>query len=218
MYQVIFYELQQRAIFNSCELNRSTAILVCFCLLFVIVPLPLLLRLYALQRATKSAVSFAPAFSRLVYPIKGWHWHTIDDNNNAVGASIVFALSQWGIQCESSKALSLFLPSHSPFQFLLREPQPCCNALLVLCTALLWFVIAFATTVAHPVSCAICCWNLLEFNVRCARQGQMLYVWTTTAIERECTLSRISLSPFLLMQHQQKLSFASYISPHWVNI
>lgn len=72
-----------------------------------------------------------------------------------------------------------------------------CSALLVLCTALLCFVVAFAATVAHPVSCAICCWNLLEFNVRCARQGQMLYVGTTTAIERECTLSRISLSPFL---------------------
>lgn len=51
-----------------------------------------------------------------------------------------------------------------------------CSALLVLCTALLCFVVAFAATVAHPVSCAICCWNLLEFNVRCARQGQMLYV------------------------------------------
>lgn len=72
-----------------------------------------------------------------------------------------------------------------------------CIALLVPCTALLWFVVAFAATVAHSVSCAICCWNLLEFHVRCARQGQMLYVWTTTAIERECTLSRISLSSFL---------------------
>lgn len=82
------------AIFNSCELNRSTAILVCSSLLFVMVLLPLLLRLYALQRATKSAVSFAPAFSLLVCPIKGWHWHTIDDNNNAVGASIVFVFSQ----------------------------------------------------------------------------------------------------------------------------